>query len=231
MKKYLRILFAPSLFFIVSSLVSSNNAQAAYVPDFQTPFDFSLLLSNSDIDLQTSDSKQPVSLDRISITVFSIIEPQLEFGFITGSSNLSLDNDAATAGVSLNGYHAGLALRSHLGRNPQIGFHAHYIYQEAKNETATQSATLSWHEWAAGISGMILLGSQLELNAGWAHHDIDARRRATGIINETQNLRLESDSQAQLGIAWRVHGGGHVGLSLQRGSYQQIEFRFSQKFQ
>jgi hypothetical protein len=230
MKKYLRILLAPSLFFIATSLVPTSNAQAAYVPDFQTPFDFSLLFSNSDIDLQASDSKHLVSLDRISITVFSIIEPQLEFGFITGSSNLSLDNDAASAGMSLNGYHAGLAMRRYLGRNPQIGFHAHYLYQETKNETATQSATLSWHEWAAGISGVIILGSQLELNAGWAHHDIDARRRATGIINETQSLQLESGSQAQLGIAWLVHGGGRVGLSLQRGSYQQIEFRFSQKF-
>jgi len=225
MKKFIFIILALSF-----SPVSTRIVQAAYYPDFQTPFDFSLSLSNSDIDLQADNNLLRVSLDRISIVVFTEIEPHIQFGFITGSSNLSLDNDPATAGMSLNGYHAGLAMRSSLGHNPQINFHANYLYQETRNETTTQTTTLSWHEWSASISGKIILGRQLELSAGWAHYDIDARRRATGDVNETQNLNLQSGSQGQLGIAWLVHSGGRVGLALQRGSYQQIEFRFSQKF-
>ncbi len=204
-------------------------AEAAHYPDFRKPFDFSLLLTNNNLDLQTGNNRYDVSLDRISIEIFTFIEPQIQFGFISGSSHLSLDNDPVSAGKSLNGYHAGLAIRRFFGHNPQIGFHANYIYQETKNEVADQVITLDWHEWAAGIFGKVALSQQWELSVGWAHHDVDVRHRATGNINQTQNLKL-TDSQGRLEIAWFDHSDGRVGLTIQRGSYQQVAIRFSQKF-
>jgi hypothetical protein len=132
--------------------------------------------------------------------------------------------------MNLNGYHAGLAMRSSLGSNPQIGLHANYLYQETKNETTEQAVNLSWHEWTAGISGRIILGQQLELSIGWAYQDVDARHRASGTVNQTQSLELESGSQARMGIAWRVRSGGRVALTIQRGHYQQLEFGFSRAF-
>jgi len=212
--------------------ISTTIVEATYYPDFRKPFDFSLLLANSDIDLQTGNKKHHVSLDRVSIEIFTLIEPQIQFGFISGSSNLSLDNDPLSMGKSLNGYHAGLAIRRTLGRNPQIVFHANYIYQEAKNETANQTVTLNWHEWATGSSGKLILGQQLELSLGWAYHDVDAQRRVTGDINQTQRLKLASTtgSQGKLEIAWLDRSDGRVSLAIQRGSYQQVTFRFSRKF-
>jgi hypothetical protein len=216
------------LFFLLTTFVGS--AEAAYYPDFRSPFDFSLSLSKSDVDLQSDNGNPLASLDRISITVFTLVEPHIQFGFITGSSGLTLDNDPLTAGMSLGGYHAGLAMRSFISDNPQIGFHANYLYQETKDETAEQTVTLSWHEWTAGVSGRIILGQQLEFSAGWSYHDVDARQRASGTIQQTNNLALESSSQGEMGIAWHVRSGGRVGLTIQDGSYQQIEFRFSREF-
>jgi len=204
-------------------------AEAAYYPDFRKPFDFSLLLTNNKLDLQTGSNEYDVSLDRISIEIFTLIEPQTQFGFISGSSYLSLDNDPVSAGKSLNGYHAGLAIRSFLGHNPQIGFHANYIYQETKNETVGQTVTLDWHEWAAGVFGKVPLGQQWELSVGWTYHDVDVRHRATGNTNQTQNLKL-AGSQGRLEAAWLDHSDGRVSLAIQRGSYQQIEIRFLRKF-
>ncbi|MCF6338891.1 MAG: hypothetical protein L3J84_13230, partial [Gammaproteobacteria bacterium] len=164
------------------------------------------------------------------IEIFTLIEPRIQLGFTSGSSNLSLDNDPVSTGRSFNGYHAGLLVRSTLGRNPQIGFHANYTYQETKNETASQKMTLNWHEWAAGVSGKIILGQQLALSVGWAYHDVDANRRATGDIYQIQRLRLASGPQGRLEIAWLDRSDGRVSLAIQRGSYQQIAFRFSRKF-
>lgn len=205
-------------------------AETTYYRDSQQPFDFSLSFSNSDIDLRTGNRKYQVSLDRIGILVFTRIEPHLQLGFITGSSNLSLDNDPPTAGMNLTGYHAGLAMRSAFGSNPQIGLQADYIYQETKDEMNGQATTLNWYEWSAGVFGKIILG-QLVISTGWTLQEVDARRRATGNINDTQSLKLKSDSQGQLGIAWLVSSGGSVSLMLQRGSYQRVEFQFSREFQ
>lgn len=223
---YISIGLALVILFVSSTTFA---AETTYYPDSQQAFDFSLSFSNSDVDLRAGGGKYPVSLDRIGILVFTQLEPHLQLGFITGSSNLDLDNDPLTAGMNLAGYHAGLAMRSVFGRNPQIGLQANYLYQETKDETDTQATTLSWYEWSAGAFGKIILG-QLVLSAGWTLQDVDARRRTTGDINDTQQLKLDSDSQGQLGIAWLVSSGGRVSLRLQRGSYQRVEFRFSRKF-
>lgn len=218
----------------ISLLLASAFAQAADYPDFTEPFNFSLLLSNSRVDLQTGNNNQHVSLDRVSIAVLTLIEPQVQFGFIGGSSNLSIDNDPAAAGMNLSGYHAGLLMRSTLHNilisNLKIVFDANYIYQETKDETVNQMATLRWHEWATSISAKITLGQQLELGVGWEYNEVDAQRRSTGNINETQSLKLRSSSQGKLEATWLASNGGHVDLTVQRGSYQQIEFRFSQNF-
>lgn len=228
---------APTLFskivLTISLLFVSAFAQAAY-PDFREPFNFSLLLSNSRIDLQASGKQQRVSLDRISIVVLMPTEPQVQFGFITGSSNLSISNDPASAGMNLSGYHAGLLMHSALAAifapRLKIVFRANYIYQETKDETLNQTVTLRWHEWAANISGKLMLGRQLELGVGWQYGGVDAQRRATGTITETQGLELESSLQRKLDISWLASNGGRVELTVQRGSYQQIEFRFSQDY-
>ncbi len=209
--------------------IFTTMTEAAYYSGFRQPFDFSLLLANNNLDLQTGSNEYDVSLDRISIEIFTLIKPQIQLGLISGSSNLSLGNDPVSAGKSLNGYHAGLAIRSALGHNPQIGFHANYIYQETKNEAADQTITLDWHEWAAGISGKILVDQQLELSVGWRYQDVDVRYRATGNTHQTQNLKL-TGSQGRLEAAWLDHSDGRISLAIQRGSYQQIEIRFLRKF-
>jgi hypothetical protein len=225
-----KILFATVLLAGLFCISATTIADTVRYPDFQQPFDFTLSLSNSDIELQGGNGQTLVSEDRISISVLTRIEPHLQLGFITGSSDLFLDNDAPTAGMSLNGYHAGLLLRSEFGDNPRITAHGNYLYQQSNNERTGQTTSLSWQQWAAGISGTVILGQRLELSAGWMYHDVDARRRTTGVINETKRLVLASGSQGRFAIAWHVRSGGRVGLVLQRGSYQQVEFRFSREF-
>lgn len=213
-------------------LLLSPTISAATSPysGFSSPIDFSLSLINSDIDLQSQDATVPVSLERISISIYTIEEPWAQLGFITGSSYLSTRDDPVTAGMNLSGYHAGLALRSTFGNNPVIGFHANYLYQETKDELANQAVTLSWHEWTVGLTGKIILGQRLGLSAGWNYHALKARRRASGDINDTQSMDLDSGAHSLLELEWIVQPGGRVGLILQSGNDQRTEFRFAQTF-
>jgi hypothetical protein len=194
------------------------------------PIDFALTLSNSDIDLRADSALYPIALERVNFSIFSLEEKNIHFGFNTGSSYLSLDNDTALAGLSLNGYHAGFALRGQYGRNPQLGFHADYRYQETRNKTASQTVTLSWHEWTAAATGKVILGQRLGLILGWAYSEIKARRRAQGDINGAFNLELDSAPQTQLELEWLTGTGGRVSLALQKGSYENLAFKFAQTF-
>ena len=209
----------------------NNTDNSAYNSSrYDYPIDFSLTFSNSDIDLHEGNTHYPVSLDRISISVFSLEEEHIQFGFITGSSNLSLDNDTAVAGMSLNGYHTGLAVRGQYGRNPQLGFHADYRYQETRHETPTQSAILSWHEWTIAATGKLTFGQHLRVMLGWAYSDVKARRRARGDINDTLNIELDSAPHARFGLEWLTGTDGVVSIALQRGAYDTVAFNFARAF-
>ena len=197
---------------------------------FNYPIDFALTLSDSDIDLRAGDKHYPVTLERINFSIFSLEEKNIQFGFNTGSSYLSLDNDIALTGMSLNGYHTGLAIRGQYGGNPQLGFQADYRYQQTKNETASQSATLSWHEWTMAASGRIILGQRLGVRLGWAYSEIKARRRAQGDINDAVTMRLDSAPQTQFELEWLTGTGGRISVALQNGSYENIAFKFAQTF-
>ena len=197
---------------------------------YRYPFDFALTLLNSDIDLRNGNEHYPVALDRINFSIYSLEEKNIQFGFNTGSSYLSLDNDVALAGVSLDGYHMGLAVRGHYGSNPQLGVHADYRYQETRNETATQSSTLSWHEWTVAATGKIRLGQRIGLTLGMAYSEIKARRRTLGDINDTLNMRLDSAPQTQLEVEWLNETGGRISIALQNGAYENLAFKFAQTF-
>jgi hypothetical protein len=215
---------------------SADSAQGSFSSNtynstrYDYPIDFALTFSNSDIDLREGNSHYPVSLDRISISVFALEEEHIQFGFITGSSNLSLDNDSVVAGMSLNGYHTGLAVRGQYGHNPQLGFHADYRYQETRNETTTQSATLSWHEWTIAATGKLTFGQHLRVMLGGAYNDVKARRRARGDINDTLSMELDSAPHAQFGLEWLTGAGGRVSFALQRGAYDTVAFNFVRAF-
>lgn len=194
------------------------------------PIDFALTLSNSDIDLREGNVHYPVALERINFSIFALEEKHIQLGFNTGSSYLSLDNDAVLDGMSLNGYHTGLAIRGQYGRNPQLGFRADYRYQETRNETEGQSTTLSWHEWTIAATGKIILWQQLGIMLGWAKSEIKARRRAQGDINDTLSMRLDSAPQTQLELEWLTGTGGRVSIAVQNGSYENLAFKFAQTF-
>jgi hypothetical protein len=223
-----------ALLFTVLVLIMTETDSAHADPrtsfHYGYPIDFALTLSNSDIDLRAGDTLYPVALERVNFSIFSLEEQNIQFGFNTGSSYLSLDNDIALAGLSLNGYHAGFALRGQYGRNPQLGLHADYRYQETRNKTADQSVTLSWHEWTVAATGRVILGQRLGLMLGWAYSEIKARRRARGDINGAFNMELDSAPQTQLELEWLTATGGSISLALQKGAYENLAFKFAQTF-
>ncbi len=197
---------------------------------YDYPIDFTLTLSNSNIALRAGNIDYQVALERISISVFSLQDKHLQWGFNSGASYLSPDNDPAVAGLRLNGYHAGFALRANLGSNPQLGLHADYRYQETRNETTNQTTSLSWHEWTLAATGKIILGQRLGFTLGWAYRDINAQRRTRGDINDTLSLQLNSPLQSQFELQWFTDASGRISIAWQRGSYENIAFNFSRAF-
>jgi hypothetical protein len=211
-------------------LPSAALAASPYSGFYQPPIDFSLSFYSADLTLRAHNQDYPVTLERLSVAVYEADTPHLQFGFLTGSSYLSLDADSVSAGLHPSGYHIGLALRGAVGSNPQLGFQANYVFQEVKDEIDSQSVSLRWHEWLVGANARITLGQRLGFIVGGGYVGLDARRQATGDINDTLKLQLASDSVGRLELEWQVPPGGRISLALRRGAYDDITFNFARKF-
>jgi hypothetical protein len=154
----------------------------------------------------------------------------LEYGFIMGSSRVTVSDDPNLAGISLDGYHLGLALHSHFGRNPQLALKARYLYQEVSNRDDNQKDLLSWHEWEAGGQVSLRPISSLVMSAGVAQTGIDATQRLRGNTSLTQSIKTAGGSQYFAGLTLLVDNGGRVSLYLQRGIRRGFELSFARGF-
>jgi len=212
--------------------ISAKVAQAETFTSshYDYPIDFALTFSSSDIDLREGSTHYDVDMKRINVSAFALENSNFQLGFNAGYNYLSLDNDALLAGINLDGYHAGLALRGHYGKDPQLGFQADYRYQETRDDTETQSTTFNWNEWTMAVSGKVKLAQQLRLMLGVAYSEIDARRNTRGDIDDTLDMRLDSATQTQLELEWLIETGGRVSIALQSGAYQNLAFKFAQRF-
>jgi hypothetical protein len=219
-------------------LLSAATLTPAMATDYSLPaanhglrsFDFALQFSNTDLDLDYRDLSHDTELERVGISVFDTQDPMLEYGFIMGSSRVTISDDPNLAGISLNGYHLGLALHSHFGSNPQLTLRARYLYQEVSNRDDNQKSLLSWHEWEAGGQVSLRLVHALVMSAGVAQTGIDATQRLRGNTSLTQSIKTAGGSQYFAGLTLLVDNGGRVGLYLQRGIRRGFGLSFARSF-
>jgi hypothetical protein len=193
-------------------------------------FDFALQVSNTHIDLDYEGTSHDTQVERVAIHVFDTRSPTLEYGFIMGSSRVSVADDPYLAGIDLDGYHTGLALHSHLGRNPQLSLQGQYLYQEVSNVSGDQKSRLTWHEWQAGGRLSLRLGHSLVMSAGLEHKGIDASQRLQGDVSLTQPIKARGGSRYIAGLTLLVDNSGRVGLYLERGVTKGFELSFARGF-
>lgn len=192
-------------------------------------FDFALDISNHHLDLDYAQITHDAELERLGISVFDTQDPRLEYGFLLGSSRLSVGDDANLAGINLDGYYAGLALHSHMGRNPQALLRVQYLYQEVSNLGGSQTAIMSWHEWQAGGAINLLLGNTLLLSAGLEQKGIDARQHLRGDVSLTQPIDKAEGFLTTVGASLLVENG-RIELSVQRGITRGFRLSFARGF-
>jgi hypothetical protein len=192
--------------------------------------DFSLQLSTTDLRLRYDQTAHTTTVERIGVTVFDITTPRLQYGFIAGSSHLTAASDPALAGLSLDGYHAGLALQSQVGQNPRLSLRLHYLYQDVRDDENDRKIILTWHEWGTEVEGKLRLGGSLSVVAGAAYVGVDAQQRITGNGARTLNPDTETGAAGRLGLELDVKSGGRVGLHIQRGTLNSTFLIFARTF-
>lgn len=212
--------------------VLADTRYSSYNNNFssQSPIDFSLSFSKVDLDLLSNKITYPTRQSRISANVFNRVSDNLNIGLIIGSNFLSLDNDTATTGLSLDGSHIGFAVNGVFGTNLQLILRAYYIYQEARGGNTLRIVSLTWHEWLTEATLRLSIGPQWALMAGAGAMGVDADRQASGDINETIRMGLTENIQGKLAIELLTTPADRIRLTLKKGAVNGLQLSFAHAF-
>ena len=199
-------------------------------PEPRTTLDFSLRLSRDRFTLKSGEANFDIRQNRIGVEVFNTENRRLQYGLLTGASYLSQDDDALSAGAELKGFHLGLALRTHIGKQPRLTAQAYYLYQEARHEEENRNLTWNNYEWGTQASLEFILNRYSWLTLGALYHELDAERRVSGDVQDTENLLLREKATAYMTLEIPAAPDGRIGFSLRRGGQEGISLIFSRGF-
>jgi len=223
------VLFCNHSAFADTYYSSSNNSSSNYSSN-NSPLNFSLSFSVTDLNLDSGNVSYSIEQSRISALLVDRVSDNLNIGLIVGSNFSSLNYDAATAGISLNGNHIGFSINQTFGNNLQPGLHAYYIYQQANGENTLRTASLTWHEWFAEATLRVHLSNHWAIIAGGGVINLKADRRVSGDINETVRMNLDNNFQGKIAIELHTAPDDQIRLTVNRGAFDSSQLSFSHAF-
>lgn len=211
-------------------------AQAA---DYMTPYerdrtlDVSLRFASAKAPFDYSDGHAYDTTSRwIGLTLREQVNPRLMLGMYGGYAYVIQTGNPVTAGIELDGYHAGFSLDGVLfeSRNASLYYALDYTYQKVDDKTDTQTVVLDWSEPQARLGASFALARGLRLYGGGGYGYIDGEERASGSVNHTIDFSRSSRAFGFLGLDLNVDPDGFVGVEAATGLVRRAEIYFKRRY-
>ena len=217
---------------LIGALYAGSAIAADGSPFSDRPLDFSLRVVDTELALDYGGTNVDTTLQRISIGWRERYGERLQLGLVGGPSYLTQRNNAATAGLELNGYHAAVSLDIGLYASPgaRVDFNATYLYQRVDHDNAGQKVVIDWREPSAQLSAGAGLGAGLWVYAGARYGRIDGEQRRSGVQNETRTIARNAPAGALIGLELRLEHDGYIGLTGVSGVDRGVALYFGRRY-
>lgn len=209
----------------------SGIAQATAAP-LSESLDFALQFSRLDTSL--SDERRSIKSSVKKIGIMSIdtsgqtLRPCLSLGYAYVSDN----SQSLTAGMELQGFYIGPALRGVLIDTQRIRamLTGTYLYQRVKDSNADHSVTLEWQQPQLDLDILWRATRQVEIFLGGQYGRVDADEKIRGTVNQTLTLHSGPTLGYRAGLEFDLGGDGQVGILLHRAIGDGVEIYFQRQF-
>jgi hypothetical protein len=137
-----------------------------------------------------------------------------------------------TAGIELDGYHAGISMHAVLlpGQMASLYGALDYSYQKMDHEGDIQEVVIDWTQSQAQIGVMFALAQRWRLYGGGSYGKVDGEERASGSVNHTLSFERGAQSGGFLGLDLNVETDGYIGVELRSGLMRGGEIYFKRRF-
>jgi len=157
---------------------------------------------------------------------------RVTLGMYGGYAWLTQTNNPVTAGIELNGFHAGFSLHGILleGQRASLYGALDYGYQKADHKSDTRTVVIDWAQPQAQLGGILTLARNWRLYGGGSYGKVDGEERASGSVNHTLSFERDAQSGGFLGLDLNVEMDGYIGIEARSGLMRGGEIYFKRRF-
>lgn len=227
----MRRLIAMLLVFILPALAE---ASGPLVPadNGNSALDFSLRFARTKIPLDYAGRTNDTTSRWFGFSLREKAGKRVTLGMYGGYAWLTQGNNPVTAGIELDGFHAGFSLHGVLleGQRASLYGALDYGYQKADHKSDTQEVVINWTQSQAQLGGMLTLTRHWRLYGGGSYGKIDGEERASGSVNHTLSFERGAQSGGFLGLDLNVETDGYIGIEARSGLMRGIDIYFKRSY-
>lgn len=194
----------------------ASATEAAGFPE--QPGDFAVRFVQYDVSLSDKGKTFDSTVKQISFGFREMFGERVRAGLFGGYSYLSQDDNPATAGEQLDGWHAGVALEVTAFRRKGFGLTAgtRYMYQRVDEDNLPAPVEYTWSEASLYASANVQIAPTLIFFGGVNYVSIDGEQRLSGSVQRTSRFD-NAQAGAFAGLDFEIEPRGHVGVMAETG--------------
>ena len=227
----MRCLAAILLIFILPTLAE---AAGPLVPtdNSGSTLDFSLRFARAEIPLEYAGRTQDSTNSWLGVSVREQVSPRVTLGIYGGYAWLTQTNNPVTAGIELDGYHAGISMHAVLlpGQRASLYGALDYSYQKMDHEGDAQEVVIDWTQSQAQLGITLTLTRDWRLYGGGSYGKVDGEERASGSVNHTLDFERGARAGGFIGLDLNVETDGYIGIEARSGLMRGIDIYFKRSF-
>lgn len=194
--------------------------------------DFTLRLSREETTLDYGSQSYRTTIRKIGVDWAEGLMPRLYGTLHAGYLEIDQSANPALAGLSPNGYYAGIGLRAMLLQSQVFTttLGAHYLYHQVSTSATSQDVELSWDDSGADVAMTLRASPRLSLTGGVGYGQGSGEERQSGTVNLTRHFDQDRHVNYFAVLGLHVDRGGAIRLAYQRGRYEGAWLSFSRTF-
>ncbi|MHB8741517.1 MAG: hypothetical protein ACYC9L_00155 [Sulfuricaulis sp.] len=194
--------------------------------------DFSLRFASAEAPLDYGNQTYDTTSRWIGVSWREKTSEHVTLGIYGGYAYVTQTNNPTTAGIQLDGYHAGFSLHGDVlsSQRASLFYSVAYTYQKADHKSDTQTVVMELSEPQVQLGATIAFTKRFRLYGGGSYGYIDGQERASGTINHTTDIRRASHAGGFLGLDWNVEPDGYVGVEASAGLTRGGELYFRRHY-
>ncbi len=157
---------------------------------------------------------------------------RLTLGMYGGYAYVTQANNPVTAGIELDGFHAGFSLHGVLyaGRRASLYYAGYYTYQKVDHKGDTQTVVMDWAEPLAQLGAIVSITRHLRVYGGGSYGSIDGEERVSGTINSTTDFSRSARAGGFLGLDLNIETDGYIGIEAKTGLTRGGQIYFKREY-